>query len=95
MIVWPSKDPDEKLVRYMDWTLHPSWTAGDTIASATFSLTTAAGMTVVSSDHDYRTLSKVTLSGGTAGERGKLLCEVVTEDGQTLQQTVTILVEER
>lgn len=95
MKVWPPKDPDEIAVRYMDWTQHPSWTEGDTILTASFSLTTTAGMAIDASDHDYCTISKVTLSGGTDETRGKVLCEVTTDSGQTLQQTATVLVRSR
>jgi hypothetical protein len=52
-------------------------------------------MTIDDSDDDSDTISIVTLSGGTDGLRGKVLCEVVTVDGQTLQQTATILIRER
>jgi hypothetical protein len=52
-------------------------------------------MAIDDSDDDADTISFVILSGGTAGLRGKVLCEVVTVDGQTLQQTATILVRER
>lgn len=93
--VWAPKDPDEVAKRNIDWTAHASWREGDAISSASFSLTTAAGMTIDSSDHDDDTISIVTLSGGTDGLKGKVLCEAVTLDGQTLQQTATILVSER
>lgn len=92
MIVWPSKDPDEVLDYAIDWSLRLGI---DRITAATFTLTTAAGMTVEDSDHDNKTVSVVTLSGGTAGQRGKVLCQIETEDGQTLQQTATILVKAR
>lgn len=93
--VWDPKDPNEVAKRNMDWSTHSSWRFGDAIDSATFSLTTAAGMTIVSSTHDSGEISIVTLSGGTADNRGKVLCQVVTLDGQTLQQTATILVRDR
>jgi hypothetical protein len=95
LLVWAPKDPDEVAKRNLDWTSHASWREGDSIDSATFSLSTAAGMTIDDSTDDSATISIVTLSGGTDGLRGKVLCEVVTVDGQTLQQTATILVRER
>ena len=95
MLVWRFKDPDEVLEYPVDWSLHPMWQPGDVIDSATFTLVTAAGMTKNSSTHDNRNLSFVTLSGGTAGSRGKVLCEVVTDAGQTLQQTATVLIRAR
>jgi hypothetical protein len=95
MLVWPEKDPDETVIRYIDWSRHPSWIAGDTISSSSASLSTAAGMTIAATDDDDNTISQVTLSGGTADNVGKVLCAVVTDEGQTLQQTPTILVRER
>lgn len=92
MRVWPSKDPDEVLDYAIDWALR---LGPDRIVTATFTLTTAAGMTIDDSDHDSKTLSVVTLSGGTAGQRGKVLCQITTEDGQTLQETATVLVKAR
>lgn len=95
MLVWTAKDPDEVVIRQIDWSQHPSWAPNDSIASASFSLTTAAGMAIDASEDDDGTISQVTLSGGTVGERGKVLCEIVTDEGQTLQQTATILVRAR
>ena len=95
MLVWPFKDADEVLEYPVDWSLHPLWQPGDTISTATFSLVTAAGMTINASSHDSRNLSFVTLSGGTAASRGKVLCEVGTDAGQTLQQTATVLIRAR
>jgi hypothetical protein len=95
MLVWPNKDPDEIAIRFVDWRKHPSWIDRDTITSASFSLSTAAGMSIDSSDNDGLHTSNVTLSGGTDESVGKVLCEVVTDAGQTLQQTATILVRSR
>lgn len=95
LLVWAPKDPDEVAKRNIFWTAHASWRDGDQISSASFSLTTAAGMTIDATDHDDDTISIVTLSGGTDGLKGKALCEVVTLDGQRLQQTATILVSAR
>lgn len=95
MIVWPHKDPDEVIDCPVDWRNHSRWRDGDAISSASFSLVTAAGMTIVSSEHDNGYASQVRLSGGTIGSRGKVLCQVVTADGQTLQQTATVLIRAR
>jgi hypothetical protein len=95
MFVWPAKDPDETVIRAIDWSLHPSWIDGDTIVSNTASLSTAAGMTISATDDDADARSQVTLTGGTEGSVGKVLCEVVTDEGQTLQTTATILVKAR
>lgn len=95
MLVWHYKDPDEVLDYPVDWSQHPMWQPGDVISSASFSLSTAAGMTIDETSHDNRNLSVVTLSGGTIGQRGKVLCQVVTDEGQTLQQTATVLIRAR
>lgn len=95
LLVWTPKDPDEVAKRNIFWTSHASWRDGDQISSATFTLSTAAGMTIDSTDHDDDTISIITLSGGADGSKGKVLCEVVTLDGQRLQQTATILVSAR
>ena len=93
MLVWTSKDPDETVRREIDWEKHPSWQRYDTITSASFTLSTAAGMSIESSDNDAMHKSWCFLSGGTEGSVGKVLCEVTTEGGQTLQQTASILIE--
>lgn len=95
MLVWAEKDPDEVAIRFIDWSKHPSWIDRDTISSSSASLSTAAGMTIDATDDDILHTSQVTLSGGTAESVGKVLCEVVTNEGQTLQQTATILVRAR
>lgn len=95
MLVWAEKDPDEVVKRNMDWTAHASWREGDSIESSSFSLTTAAGMTIDDSTNDADEISIVTLSGGNDGQKGKVLCEITTVDGQTLQQTATILIRTR
>jgi hypothetical protein len=94
MLVWDSKDPDEIARREIDWEKHPGWQRYDAISSATFSLSTAAGMSIASSNTDNAHSSWVFLSGGTADSVGKVLCEVVTGNGQTLQQTATIMIED-
>jgi hypothetical protein len=95
LLVWAPKDPDEVVKRFIDWTGHASWIEGDKIASSSFTLSTAAGMTIDSSTNDDNEVSIVVLSGGTAASRGKVLGEVVTDDGQTLQWTATILIRAR
>lgn len=95
MLVWQPKDPNETSIRFIDWAKHPSWIDGDTISSSSASLSTAAGMTLVAAIDDSDATSQITLSGGTDESVGKVLCEVVTDEGQTLQQTATILIRER
>jgi hypothetical protein len=95
MFVWSSKGPNETVSRSISWENHPSWTPNDRIISSSFSLSTAAGMTITSTDDDGYSVSLVGLSGGTVETRGKVLCQVTTHEGQTLQETATILIRER
>ena len=91
MLVWPAKDPDEEITYAIDW--EPR-IGKDSISAASFSVT-SGGVTISDSEHDGHTLSQVNVSGGTAGTRAKVLCSITTEDGQTLQQTATILIRNR
>lgn len=92
MLVWPAKDPDEVADYAIDW--EPRL-GTDTISTAAFSFTEDAGMAIDDSSHDSAFVSIVTLSGGTEGERGKVLCEITTAGGQTLQQTATLILRAR
>ena len=91
MLVWLSKDPDEEVLRSIDWV---DRLGGDTITSASFDVV-SGGVTLSQAEHDDSTISQVLISGGTAETRAKVLCEITTGEGQTLQQTATILVRAR
>lgn len=91
MLVWPPKDPDEQAYYALDWSDRIS---DDSISSATFEVTSGT-VEVVSAEHDGNKVSRVLVSDGTVGTKAKILCEIVTEDGQTLQQTATILIRAR
>lgn len=90
MLVWLSKDPDEEVIRGVDWTVRLD---GDTIASAAFSV--ASGNVTVSPGEYAESVSQCLVSGGTAETKATVLCEVTTTEGQTLQQTATILIRAR
>lgn len=90
MLIWPAKDPDEVIDYAVDWF---DRLAGDTISSAAFSIVTGT-ISIVSSEYDER-FSVLRLSGGAAGERAKVLCEIVTTDGQTMQETAVLAVRAR
>jgi hypothetical protein len=76
--------------------------AGATISS--YTLTADAGLTVVSDNKSAVTVQGVSygastvvsakVSGGINGNDYNLLCEVVTSDGRTLQQTMKIPVKD-
>lgn len=89
-LAWPAKDANEVVDYAIDFTdrLGPC----DSIASAAFSLTTAAGLTISASEDDGCSLATVTLSSGTEGSKGKILCRIVTTDGFTLDETVSLLI---
>lgn len=89
---WPAKDANE----VADYSIDFSDRLGDdTIASATFSLATAAGLTIDSSEDDEDSIATVWLSAGTAGSKGKILCRVTTTDGRTFDETVSLLIRAR
>ena len=63
--------------------------SGETISTAT--VTVDSGLTKDSdSITDTNTSVTVWLSGGTAGEKYKVLCEIVTSAGRTKQKTMMI-----
>lgn len=90
-LVWPAKDANEVL----DYAIDFSDRLGcDTVASASFSLATAAGLTIDDSDSEDQTAT-VWLSSGTEGSVGKVLCRITTTDGRTMDETVSLLVKAR
>jgi hypothetical protein len=91
MIVWPAKDADEEILYAINWA---DRLAGDAISSASFDVS-SGDVTLSDAQHDGADISQVLVSAGTTGTKAKILCEIVTEDGQTLQQTATILVRAR
>jgi hypothetical protein len=90
MLVWPPKDPDEEISYAIDWSLR---LGSDAINTASFAVS-SGDVTVSDSEYDGA-FSQVNVSGGTAGTKAKVLCSITTEDGQTLQQTATILIRAR
>lgn len=90
-LVWPSKDANDVLDYAIDFTAR---LGADTISSAAFSLVTAAGLTLGSSD-TTDTIATISISGGTEGSKGKVLCRITTANGQTMDATVSLPVGER
>lgn len=88
---WPSKDPDEKLDYLLDWGPRLD---DDTIQTATFSLATPAGLTIVVQDYDATTAT-VWLSGGTDNNTAEILCHIVTVGGRIMEQTVKLKIKAR
>jgi hypothetical protein len=91
MLIWPPKDADEVLIYPIDWS---GRLGDDTIISASFSVS-SGDVVIASAEHDEDTISQATISGGTSGTKAKVLCQIVTGDGQTLQQTATLVVRAR
>jgi hypothetical protein len=91
MLVWPAKDADETVNYPIDWS---DRLGGDYITSATFEVVSGS-ITLSNPLHNGDTASQVTVSGGAAGTRAKVLAEIETADGQTLQQTAVILIRAR
>lgn len=87
------KDPDATLCYSLDWT---EWLkrcdAGDSIESVDWDI--PAGLDEVSgSDETSEAISKITLSGGTAGETYDVTCTVTTVNGIIDQRVLKIKVE--
>ncbi len=91
MLVWPAKDTDEDLLYAIDW--EPRLGV-DTISTAVFTVS-SGDVTLSGAVHDGGRIAQVLVSGGTSGTKAKVMCEITTEGGQTLQQTATLLVRAR
>lgn len=92
ILVWPPKDANEVSKHAIDFSKRLGCTS---LSAATFSLATAAGLTIVSSEDDDRDIATVKLSGGTEGQVGKILCRITTSDGETMDQTVKLPIRAR
>lgn len=83
-------DPDSVLDYSVDWT---AWLAeGETITSYTFTADT--GLTVVS-DSEADGVVTVWLTGGTAGRRYKVECQVTTDQDRTDERSFFLKVVDR
>ena len=91
MLVWPPKDPDEDAYYALDWSDRIS---DDIISSASFTVS-SGDVALSGAEHDGGSVSRILVADGTAGTKAKVLCQIVTEDGQTLQQTATFLIRAR
>lgn len=82
---WPDKDPQEVLDYYIDWSdrLGPT----DTIGTSTWLVPT--GITVENEDKTT-TMTVLWLSEGILGDKYDNLNRIVTTEGRTMDQTVSI-----
>lgn len=86
------KDPNAILDYSWDWTAWLSALNGDTISSATVSVT--GGLTVGTVGHDA-TFVTAWLSSGTVGVRATATCRIVTVGGRTEDRTIYLYIRER
>ncbi len=82
---WPDKDPDEVLDYNMDWS--GRLVSPDTITTSTWVV--PDGLTV-EDEETATTTTTVWLSSGTLGDKYEILNRVVTVEGRTMDQTVTL-----
>ena len=84
------KDPDAVLDYNFDWS---SWLddTPETISSHT--ITVESGLTK-DSDSESSGIVTAWLSGGTAGQRYKVECEITTSESRTDERTMIIVVQE-
>jgi hypothetical protein len=82
---WPDKDPDEVLDYNIDWSKR--LVTGDTISTSTWFV--PDGLT---NEEEDKTTTETTvwLSGGTLAQNYSVLNRVVTVEGRTMDQTVTL-----
>lgn len=80
------KDPDATLDYKVDWS---DWLGADTISTSSF--TVPSGITEDTSTNSTTTAT-VWLSGGTVGERYKVINRIVTAGGRTADRTLYIKV---
>ena len=90
MLIWTAKDPDEVLEYVVDWRHR---LGRDTISSVSFTVS-SGDVNIDSSDHgdDY---SSAKVSAGTVNTTAKILCAIETVDGQTMQETASLLIRAR
>lgn len=90
--VIPPKDPNAVVDYGVDW---EPWLAGDTIATSAWSLVNASAGVVIDSDDNDTTTTTVWLSGGVAGQTGRILNRITTAGGRTQDKTLNIRIRER
>lgn len=87
---WDPKDPDEVLDYGIDWqdTNDPCLEIDETIVTSNYSV--VEGTVVIDSQSNTDTTTKVWLSGGTDGERCKILNRITTSANRTYDHTVIL-----
>lgn len=85
------KDPQARLDYKFDWS---EWLGSDTIATATFSVESGAGVTIATSSNDD-TSATVWLTGGTAGMSATVTCHITTSINRQDDRSFIVVIEER
>lgn len=88
---WPKKDPEEVLDYSVDWTAR---LAGDTIASCTATLLSAAGVTIDITSNTTTTTT-VWLSGGTIGQTAVVKFHIITGANREMERTISVRIESK
>ncbi len=99
---WIEKDPNAVVDYHVAWS---DWLAGDTIATATWTLATglvkdsqsinSGALTLDGVSHGANTVATVWISGGTAGAEYSVACRITTAGGRTDERTFRVVVRER
>ena len=85
-----NKDPDELLDYEWDFSLQLAEDGSDTI-TGTPTITVPTGITLENQSNTTTTIT-AWLSGGTAGQRYEVECDMSTVGGRTYSRTILILV---
>lgn len=88
-MLWPAKDPDEILDYAINWSAR---LVDDTIATSTWTVPDGIATTANTST---TTTTTIWLSGGTEGQRYRVLNRVTTTAGRTMDHTVTLPIKSR
>ena len=91
-VVMPSKDPDDISPYAWDWT---DFLGADTISTSTVTvIDVEVGGVEVDEDSEASEVVTAVLSGGIAGRRYRVLCNIVTAAGNEYDQTMIVPVRE-
>jgi len=88
-LLWPPKDPAETLDYDLDWTAR---LAGDTIVSSAWTIPTGSNLSIVSNSF-IASITKVWLTAGLLGQVYTLSNEITTAAGDTMIESVQILLQ--
>ena len=90
-LLWPPKDPAETLDYDIDWSLRLN---GDSILTSEWSIPPGVSLTILSNLFNP-TMTKVFLSGGVLGQVYTLSNTIITVNGDTMVESVQILMQSK